>query len=69
MLVSPEDILVAPAEVRVHLAGQQGVLRYVRPPRVAIERQDEQGGDADHDAQQRQIGGQLEDPRVAPETQ
>ena len=69
LAIGAEDIVLAAAKVRVHLARQQGVLGHVRLARVVVQRQDQQPGNADDDAQGGQVGRDLEDAGVAPERQ
>ena len=65
MSIRPEDILIAAAEVSVYLARQQGVFGNVRPAGVVVQRQQEEPGDTNDDAQEGQIWWELQDARVA----
>lgn len=65
--VRAQDVVLAAAKVRVHLARQQRVLRDVRLARVVVERQQQQPDDADGDAEEREVRRQLQEPRVAPQ--
>lgn len=69
LAVCAEDIVLAAGKVRVDLAGQQGVLRDVGAARVVVQRQDEQPGDADDEAQGGEVGRDPEQAGVAPERQ
>ncbi|OSS46628.1 hypothetical protein B5807_08353 [Epicoccum nigrum] len=69
LAICAEDIVLAAAKVRVHLARQQRVLGHIRLARVVVQRQDQQPSNADDDAQGRQVGRDLEDAGVAPERQ
>jgi hypothetical protein len=48
--ISPEYIVLGTCEVSVYLARKQSVLRYVGPPRVFVEGENEEPCDTDYNA-------------------
>ena len=61
--------MLASAKVGVHLGGQQRILGHVGIPRIFVEGQHKQPGDADDGEEGGEIGGQLLDARVAAQGQ
>lgn len=55
-LVSPEDVLLAPSEIRMNLSRQERIFRDISLARVLVQRQQEKGHDADDDAEERDVG-------------
>ena len=63
--VGSQDVVFAAAEVGVDLAGQESILGDVILAAVVVERQQQEPDETDENAEERQIGGQLEDPGIA----
>ena len=60
MVVGVEDILLGPAEVGMDLPWEQCVFRYVRSPRIIVQRQQEKPGNSHKHAEGREIWRQIE---------
>src|SRR5690606_7566839 len=60
--VGSQDVVLAAAKVGVDLAGQKSILGYVILAAVVVERQQQEPDETDENAEERQVGGQLEDP-------
>lgn len=69
MPIRPEHVVLAAREIRVHLAWQERIFRYISRARVFLEGQDKQPCDADNDQEGGEVRGNLENAGILSERQ